>query len=94
MRAEEVEVGDVGRLGDGDDVGGHDRGDRLELDESAGTAVFTGNVRVGQGALRLAADRVEVFYDEGGEQSGTVRRMLATGNVTLTSTAAAVTAWR
>ena len=35
--------------------------------------------------LRLAADRVEVFYDEGGEQSGTVRRMVATGNVTLSN---------
>lgn len=57
--------------------------DRLDLDQAAGTAVFTGGVKVGQGALRLAADRVEVFYDEGGSASGTVRRMEATGNVTL-----------
>jgi lipopolysaccharide export system protein LptA len=63
--------------------------DRLDLDQSAGTAVFTGGVRVGQGVLRLAADRVEVFYDEGGEQSGTVRRMVATGNVTLSNGAEA-----
>jgi lipopolysaccharide export system protein LptA len=59
--------------------------DRLDLDQAAGSAVFTGGVKVGQGVLRLAADRVEVFYDEGGEQSGTVRRMVATGNVTLSN---------
>lgn len=59
--------------------------DRLDLDQSSGTAVFSGNVRVGQGALRLAADRVEVFYDEGGSASGTVRSMKATGNVTLSN---------
>ena len=59
--------------------------DRLDLDQAAGSAVFTGGVRVGQGELRLAADRVEVFYDEGGQASGTVRRMNATGNVTLSN---------
>jgi lipopolysaccharide export system protein LptA len=59
--------------------------ERLDLDQAAGTAVFTGNVKVGQGALRLAADRVEVFYEQGGEQSGTVRRMVAIGNVTLSN---------
>ena len=59
--------------------------DRLDLDQAAGSAVFVGGVKVGQGVLRLAADRVEVFYDEGGEQSGTVRRMVATGNVTLSN---------
>ena len=37
--------------------------DRLELDQGTGSAVFTGTVKVGQGTLRLAADRVEVFYD-------------------------------
>ena len=37
--------------------------DRLELDQAAGSAVFTGTVKVGQGTLRLAADRVEVYYD-------------------------------
>lgn len=59
--------------------------DRLDLDQSAGTAVFTGGVKVGQGALRLAADRLEVSYDEGGGAAGTVRRMVATGNVTLSN---------
>ena len=60
--------------------------DRLDLDQAAGTAVFGGNVRVGQGALRLAADRVQVFYVEGsGDTAGQVRRMVATGNVTLSN---------
>lgn len=69
--------------------------DKLDLDQAAGTAVFTGTVRVAQGALRLAADRVEVFYDEAakaggsgsgsGSGSGQVQRMVATGNVTLSN---------
>jgi lipopolysaccharide export system protein LptA len=58
--------------------------DRLELDQAAGSAVFTGQVKVGQGTLRLAADRVEVFYDaDSTEPTGKVQRMIAAGNVTL-----------
>jgi lipopolysaccharide export system protein LptA len=58
--------------------------DSLELDQGAATAVFIGEVRVGQGALRLAADRVEVFYDEGADGGqGAVERLEALGNVTL-----------
>lgn len=66
----------------------------LELDQAAGTAVFIGDVRVGQGLLRMAADRIEVFYaaegdaegDDGGEgTTGTIRRMFASGNVTLSN---------
>jgi lipopolysaccharide export system protein LptA len=58
--------------------------DRLDLDQAAGSAVFTGGVKVGQGTLRLAADRVEVFYDQAStEPTGKVERMVATGNVTL-----------
>ena len=60
--------------------------DRLDLDQAAGTAVFIGNVKVGQGALRLAADRVQVFYVEGaGDAAGQVQRMVANGNVTLSN---------
>jgi lipopolysaccharide export system protein LptA len=60
--------------------------DRLELDQAAGTAIFTGTVKVGQGTLRLAADRLEVFYDdEAATGTGRVRRMVAQGNVTLTN---------
>lgn len=56
--------------------------DALALDQTAGTAIFTGTVRVGQGALRLAADRLEVFY---AEDAGAIREMHAAGNVTLSN---------
>lgn len=67
--------------------------DRLDLDQGTGTAVFSGTVRVGQGELRLAADRVQVFYDPKAQSSGSgtgtaagtgpIQRLVATGNVTL-----------
>ena len=48
--------------------------------------MFTGGVKVGQGTLRLAADRVEVFYTgDTGSETGQVERMVATGNVTLSN---------
>ena len=56
--------------------------DRLDLDQAAGSAVFSGTVKVGQGDLRLAADRVEVFYADN-QGSGQINRLVATGNVTL-----------
>lgn len=61
--------------------------DALALDQAAGTAVFTGNVRVGQGMLRMAADRLEVFYADGEGESGSgdIDHMVATGGVTLTN---------
>lgn len=62
--------------------------DSLAVDQAAGTAVFTGNVVVGQGILRLAADRVEVVYaSEGGNTggSGAIEEIRATGNITLTN---------
>lgn len=58
--------------------------DRLSVDQAAGSATFAGNVVVGQGALRLAADSITVFYGTDGA-SGDVTRMEATGNVTLTT---------
>ena len=64
--------------------------DGLTLDQAAGTAVFAGGVKVGQGTLRMAADRLEVFYagqDDGA--TGAVERMLASGNVTLSNGAEA-----
>jgi len=60
--------------------------DRLDLDQAGGTAVFAGNVKVGQGELRLAADKVEVVYVAGsGGGQGQVQRMVANGNVTLSN---------
>ncbi|MBA3325783.1 MAG: LptA/OstA family protein [Rhodobacteraceae bacterium] len=59
--------------------------DALALDQAAGTAVFTGTVKVGQGALRLAADRLEVFYAADDTGTGAIERMEASGNVTLSN---------
>lgn len=57
--------------------------DSLTVDQSKGTAVFTGNVTVGQGAMRLAADEVKVEYAPGDKSK--IDRLVATGHVTLVS---------
>lgn len=58
--------------------------DRLDLDQGTGTAVFSGAVHVGQGELRLSADRVQVFYDPDARAgTGPIQRLVATGDVTL-----------
>jgi len=60
--------------------------DNLELDQAAGTAIFTGTVKAGQGTLRMAADRMEVYYsDSSGSGTGAIERMQADGNVTLSN---------
>lgn len=56
--------------------------DNLDVDQNDGTAVFTGNVLIGQGEMRLSAPRVLVVYKE--DQSG-IERLEATGGVTLVS---------
>ncbi|WP_174843520.1 lipopolysaccharide transport periplasmic protein LptA [Thalassococcus sp. S3] len=56
--------------------------DTLDVDQSTGQAVFSGNVLIGQGEMRLAAQRVLVIYTEGGRG---IERMEATGGVTLVS---------
>lgn len=56
--------------------------DNLSVDQKDGTAIFTGNVLIGQGEMRLSAPKVEVFYDEAGSR---IRRLRATGGVTLVS---------
>ena len=67
--------------------------DRLDLDQGTGTAVFSGTVRVGQGELRLAADRVQVFYDPKAQgDTGPIQRLVASGNVTLANGAEAAEA--
>lgn len=59
--------------------------DALAVDRESGTAIFTGNVLVVQGAMRLTARKVEVFYteatDESPETEGGVREVVATGDV-------------
>ncbi len=56
--------------------------DNLSVDQETGTAVFTGNVNIAQGDMRLTAPRVLIIYLE--EQKG-IERMEATGGVTLVS---------
>lgn len=53
--------------------------DSLTVDQATRRAVFEGNVVIGQGAMRIAAGRVEVVYDEG---SGAIVRLIADGGVT------------
>lgn len=57
--------------------------DRLEADQAANTAVFTGDVVVVQGPMTMAAPRVDVIYAADG--SGVMERVLASGGVTMTS---------
>lgn len=54
----------------------------LNVNENDRTAIFTGNVVVGQGEMRLWAPRVEVIYKP--DQSG-IESLHATGGVTLVS---------
>lgn len=55
---------------------------KLDVNQNDGTAVFTGDVLIGQGQMRLSAPRVLVVYLE--DQSG-IKRLEATGGVTLVS---------
>lgn len=54
--------------------------DALDVDQTDGTAVFTGNVVVGQGEMRLSASEVLVIYKP--DRSG-IERMIASGDVLL-----------
>ena len=56
--------------------------DNLNVNQNDGTAVFTGNVVIGQGEMRLSADRVLVVYRQ---NPNGVERLEATGNVILVS---------
>nr|WP_245766309.1 lipopolysaccharide transport periplasmic protein LptA [Sulfitobacter brevis] len=56
--------------------------DNLSVENATGTAIFTGNVAIGQGEMRLTAARVLVVYRA--EQKG-IARLEATGGVTLVS---------
>ena len=56
--------------------------DNLSVNQSTGTAIFTGNVLIGQGEMRLSAARVLVVYRA--ENQG-IARLEATGGVTLVS---------
>jgi lipopolysaccharide export system protein LptA len=57
----------------------------LEVDQAAGTAVFTGEVVIAQEGLRLSAARVAVTYAAAtaGGGGGAISRLDASGGVTL-----------
>jgi lipopolysaccharide export system protein LptA len=54
--------------------------DSLSVNQTDGTAVFTGNVIVGQGEMRLSAAELRVAYGDDGKS---IERLFATGGVTL-----------
>ena len=56
--------------------------DQLAVNQDDGSALFTGNVVVGQGEMRLSAPRVLVIYKS--DRAG-IERLEATGGVTLVS---------
>ncbi|MFI0471516.1 lipopolysaccharide transport periplasmic protein LptA [Halomonas sp. HMF6819] len=43
--------------------------DRLDLDQRAGTAVYSGNVNIRQGEMQIRGDRVEITRNDAGELS-------------------------
>lgn len=55
--------------------------ERLEVDNSAGVAIFIGDVIVVQGQMRMTAPRVRVEYSSGDQ--GQIKFMHATGGVTM-----------
>lgn len=52
--------------------------DSLSVDQDQGTAIFSGNVVIGQGELRLSAGRVEVIYSD---ETGGISRLIASEDV-------------
>ena len=64
--------------------------DNLSVRQDNGHAVFTGNVEIGQGEMRLSADEVTVEYADAGQSR--IRALHARGNVTLVSGADAAEA--
>ena len=61
--------------------------DRLEVKQKENIALFTGNVVVTQSNMSLVSDRITVFYqgDRNKDNSSSISRLDASGNVTMTS---------
>lgn len=53
--------------------------DSLSVDQDTGQAIFSGNVIIGQGDLRLQASNVEIIYVA---ETSDISQLIATGNVT------------
>ncbi len=67
--------------------------DQLRVDQADGTAIFTGNVVIVQGEMRLSAEQVEVEYAEATDTApGRIARLHASGGVTIVSGEEAVEA--
>lgn len=64
--------------------------DQLQINQDDGAAVFSGNVVIGQGTMRLSANRVAVKYSQGADRR--ISKMHATGNVVLVNGAEAAQA--
>ena len=54
--------------------------DTLDVNQADGSAEFIGNVLVGQGEMRLSAQKVRVIYNQ---EAGGIQHLLATGDVVL-----------
>ncbi|MEM7568368.1 MAG: LptA/OstA family protein [Pseudomonadota bacterium] len=68
--------------------------DKVEVQDEANIAVFSGNVAVEQGDLALKAKTLRVFYERAGTEAPTILRLDARGAVALTSPSEKVTgAW-
>lgn len=63
--------------------------DSLSVDQDTGTAIFDGNVVIGQGDLRISAGRAQVVYDGA---SGNIASFAASGGVTFATTTEAAEA--
>jgi lipopolysaccharide export system protein LptA len=56
---------------------------QLDVDETGGTAIFTGDVIVTQGLLRLTGPVVNVWFMEGPDGENEIEKVYASGGVTL-----------
>ncbi|MCC5972538.1 MAG: LptA/OstA family protein [Rubellimicrobium sp.] len=65
--------------------------DSLSVDQASRRAVFSGDVVIGQGDLRIGAGSVEVVYDE---ETGQIARLIASDGVTFVTATEAAEAQR
>lgn len=63
--------------------------DSLTVDQADGSATFVGNVRIAQGTMRMAAKKVNVYYNA--DTQG-ISRLVGTGDVTIVNGADAAEA--
>lgn len=57
--------------------------DALDVNQSDGTATFKGSVIIGQGDMRLSAGTVVVEYGDDADGKSEIKRLIASGGVTL-----------